>query len=130
MRIYHSTHSPIDIKTLRTATNKYHKLISLAKHTYNSNLILSSIFNLDLLWKSINALLHCNHLWFLPSTKSIASFPQLFATYFFDKVFNCHTNLHYFHYSCSFSPNIYRSRIPHLRTCLSKCNIHSYLTML
>ena len=56
-RVYRSTHSPLDFKVLRTATNKYHKLISLAKRTYNSNLILSSFSNPRLLWSTINFLL-------------------------------------------------------------------------
>ena len=41
VRDYHSTHFPLDFRILRASTNKYHKLISLAKSTYNSNLISS-----------------------------------------------------------------------------------------
>ena len=92
-RVYRSTHSPLDFKILRTITTKYHKNISLAKRTCNSNLILFSISNLHLLWKAINSLLHRNPLRSLPSTKSLSSFPQLFATFFSDKFSNLHINL-------------------------------------
>ena len=92
-RIYCSTHSPLDIKIIRTATNKYHKFISFANRTYNSNLIFSSISNPILLWTAISSLRYRNRLRSLPSTKSLHSFPQLFATCFSNKVCNLHNNL-------------------------------------
>ena len=47
--IYIQSHSLIDLFKLRSATNKYHKLITSAKHSFNSNLILKSASNPRLL---------------------------------------------------------------------------------
>ena len=65
-RIYIQSHSLIDLFKLRSATNKYHKLIISAKRSFNSNLILKSASNPRLLSKTINSLLHRSlHLLFL-----------------------------------------------------------------
>ena len=128
-RNYRSTHSPLDFKFVRTATNKYPKLISLVKHIYIWNLILSSIFNPRILWKTINFLLHRNLLRFLPFTKSLSSLSQLFATYFPDKVSNLHINL----LCTTFATPVHflSKSIPQdFLTFASEWNIHSYLLML
>ena len=85
---------------LRTATNKYHTLISLAKRTYNSNLIIFSNHRLPLLTSSTVCYILLKQSFQSPHQPS----------------------LHHLRHSCSFSPHIYPSRYPHLRTCLSKWN--------
>ena len=48
---YISSHSLLDYKILRTATNHYHRAISAAKKAYFSSRILSSLSNPRTLWK-------------------------------------------------------------------------------
>ena len=44
-RIYIQSHSLTDLFKLRSATNKYHKLITSDKRSFNSNLIIKSASN-------------------------------------------------------------------------------------
>ena len=82
-RKYISTHSVLDYKILRTATNQYHKLIARAKRQFNAQFIQSSIPNPRLLWKNINSLLHRKHTTTLPSSTPKPSLAESFASFFF-----------------------------------------------
>ena len=77
-----SSYSISDYKTLRTATNKYHKLIACAKRNFNAKLIKSSITNPRMLLNNINLLLHYNRTTTLPSTTPKPSLAKSFATFF------------------------------------------------
>ena len=92
-RTYISSHSFLDFKILRTATNRYHKAISAAKKTYFSSRILSSLSNLRTLWKNISHVLHRNSNRTLSTSSPLSSLPQFFATYFSDKITKLHFNL-------------------------------------
>ena len=92
-RVYASSHTTQDFSLLRTATNRYHKLITHAKRLYNSNLVQSTISNPRLLWKTINSILHRKPSRALPSTIPFSTIPQVFADFFSDKVSKLHLNL-------------------------------------
>ena len=92
-RTYISSHSLLDFKILRTATNCYHRAISAAKKVYFSSRILSSLSNPRTLWKNINHILHRNINRTLPTSSPLSSLPQLFATYFSDKITKLYFNL-------------------------------------
>ena len=91
--IYIQSHSLIDLFKLRSATNKYHKLITSGKCSFKSNLILKSASNPHLLWKTINSLLHCSPTPALPTAPARPSLSQLFATFFSEKVSELHLKL-------------------------------------
>ena len=55
-RKYNRTHSLEDLNNLRSATNRYHSLITLAKKKFYSNLISTNNSNPRKLWKTINDL--------------------------------------------------------------------------
>ena len=57
-RIYIQSYSPIYFFKLRSASNKYHKLITSTKRSFDSNLILKSASKSRLLWKTITSLLY------------------------------------------------------------------------
>ena len=76
-RINIQSHSLKDIFKLPSATNKYHKLITSAKSSFNSNLILKSASNTRLLWQTINSLLHRSPTAALPTAPPKASLSQL-----------------------------------------------------
>jgi len=92
-RIWSRTLSFEDLKSLRSATNRYHAAIIKPKRTYNSSLISSSSTNLRQLWKNINILLHRSSLTALPSYDSLSLLSQSFAKFFCDKIHKLHTSL-------------------------------------
>ena len=81
-KIWSSSHSLFDLKLLRSATNHYHAAIIKAKKLYNSSLISSNLHNPRKLWHTINHLLHKIAAPSLPSSDSLSSLPQSFATFF------------------------------------------------
>ena len=82
-KIWSSSHSLLHLKLLRSATNHYHAAIIKAKRLYNSSLISSNLHNPRKLWHTINHLLHRIAAPSLPSSDSLSSLPQSFATFFF-----------------------------------------------
>ena len=81
-KIWSSSHSLLDLKLLRSATNHYHAAIIKAKKLYNSSLISSNLHNPRKLWHTINHLLHRIAAPSLPSSDNLSSLPQSFATFF------------------------------------------------
>ena len=82
-RLESISHSFLDFKILRTATNRYHRAISAAKKAYFSSRILSSLSNPRTFWKNINHILHRNTKRIIPTSSPLSSLHQLFATCFF-----------------------------------------------
>ena len=89
-RTYIASHSIFDLKLLRSSTNRYHKFIAAVKKSFYAALVQSSSSKPRALWKTINNILHrtANH--FLPTSTPLAALPQLFATYFSDKISKLH----------------------------------------
>ena len=81
-KIWSSSHSLLDLKLLRSATNHYHAAIIKAKKLYNSSLISSNLHNPRKLWHTINHLLHKIAAPSLPSSDSLSSF-TIFCNIFF-----------------------------------------------
>ena len=92
-KIWSSSHSLLDLKLLRSATNNYHAAIIKAKKLYNSSLISSNLHNPRKLWHTINHLLHRIAAPSLPSSDSLSSLPQSFATFFSDKIHKLRTSI-------------------------------------
>ena len=90
---YIASHSIFDLKLLRFATNDFHKCISAAKKSFYSSLVQSSSSNPRALWKTIDKILHRTANRSLPTSSPLAALPQLFATYFSDKISKQHFNL-------------------------------------
>ena len=88
-----NTRSPHNLKLFRTATNKYHAAIIIAKKIYNASLISSSASNPRKLWNSINNLLDRKPTSHLPSVIPSQSLSQMFASFFSDKILKLHTAL-------------------------------------
>ena len=82
-----------DLKLLRSATNHYRAAIIKAKKLYNSSLISYNLNNPRKLWHTINYLLHKITAPSLPSSASLSSLPQSFATFFYDKIHKLHTSI-------------------------------------
>jgi hypothetical protein len=91
--IWSKSHSAEDLKSLRTATNHYHAAIIKSKKDYFSRLISSNAKNSRKLWSTVNSLLHRKLSPVLPTTSNINSLCQSFATFFYEKIHNLHTNL-------------------------------------
>ena len=91
-KIWSSSHSLLDLKLLRSATNHYHAAIIKAKKLYNSSLISSNLHNPRKLWHTINHLLHRIAAPSLPSSDS-SSLPQSFATFFSEKIHKLRTSI-------------------------------------
>ena len=83
--LYKRTHSALDwsFKSLR---NHYHKLIFSAKKQYYSHLVSSSYENSRPLWQTVNRLLHRKSSSPLPSSTSVTSLADSFASFFTDKI--------------------------------------------
>ena len=92
-RTYIASHSIFGLKLLRSVTNRYHKFIAAAKKSFYASLVQSSSSKPRALWKTINNILHRNAIRSLPTSSSLAALPQLFATYFSDKISKLHFNL-------------------------------------
>ena len=92
-KVWLRTRSSDDLKPFRTATNSYHSAIIHAKKDFNSKLISSTSAYPRKLWNSINKILHRNSTSKLPSTIDSKSLPQMFATFFSDKVLKLHSAL-------------------------------------
>ena len=87
--IWKRSHSAVDLRLLRQATNHYHAAIITAKRLYNASRISSNLSNPRLLWKSVNHLLHRNATLLLPTSFNSKTLPETFANFFFDKIKNC-----------------------------------------
>ena len=70
-RVWSQSHSAEDLKTFRSATNRYHAAIIKAKRKFKSSLISYSRTNPRELWKSVNQLLHRSSAPTLPSSDSL-----------------------------------------------------------
>ena len=90
-RTYTRTHSTIDLKNLRSATNRYHNLLISAKKNYYSNLIASNRSNPRKLWNTVNGLFHRNSTKPLP--QSISQLAESFANFFSEKISNIRIKL-------------------------------------
>ena len=92
-RVWFRSHSAEDLRALHTASNQYHSAIIKAKKHYNSTLISSSQKNPRKLWNTVNKFLHRTVVPVLPTSNSLSSLSQSFATFFSDKIHKLHTNL-------------------------------------
>lgn len=92
-RVWSRSHSAEDLRALRSASNHYHSAIIKAKRDYNCSLISSSRTNPRQLWKTVNKFLHRTAVSVLPSSNSLSSLSQSFATFFSDKIHKLHTTL-------------------------------------
>ena len=92
-RTYIASHSIFYLKLLRSSTNRYHKFIATAKKSFYAALVQSSSSKPRALWKTINNILRRTANRSLPTTSPLAALPQLFATYFSDKISKLHFNL-------------------------------------
>jgi exonuclease III len=93
-RLWSRTHSAADLKLLRSTTNHYHAAIIRAKKLYNSNLISSNISQPRKLWNSVNKILHRKSANSVPNSIPPTSLPEVFATFFSDKIHKLRFNLH------------------------------------
>ena len=110
---YIASHSIFDLKLLRSATNRYHKFIAAAKKSFYASLVQSSSSKSRALWTTINNILQRTANRSLPTLSSLAARPQLFATYFSDKISKLHFNLQTNPSSTSsFSPTFTPSSTP------------------
>jgi len=87
------THSPHNLKLLRTASNKYHSAIIAAIKCFNASLIASSSLNPHKLLNSISNILERKPTPLIPSLASSQSLSQMFAAFFSDKILKLHTDL-------------------------------------
>jgi HEPN domain-containing protein len=92
-RTWSRSHSSIDLKNFRSASNHYHAAIIKAKKAYNIGLIASSVSNPRQLWNSVNKILHRTSQPVLPTFSSLRCLSQSFAKFFSDKIHNLHTAL-------------------------------------
>ena len=92
-RLWLRTHSPLQLKLLRTATNKYHFAIVDAKKRFNASLVSSCSANPHKIWNTIITLLDRKPASQLPSLASGKSLSQMFATFFSEKIQKLHTAL-------------------------------------
>ena len=98
-RTYIVSHYIFDLKLIQSVNNRYHKFISAAKKSFYASLVQCSSSKPRVLWKTINNILHRTANRSLPTSSPLAALPQLFATYFSDKIFKLHFNLQTNHYS-------------------------------
>jgi len=92
-QIWITKHTALDLQILKSATNHYHAAIIKAKKVYNSALISSSLANPKKLWNTINNLLHKKNGTSLPTATNPKLMPELFATFFSDKIKNLRTSI-------------------------------------
>jgi len=92
-RLWSRTHSAVDFKLLRSATNHYHAAIIRSKKAYNSALISSNISQSKNLWRSVNKTLHRQSAALFPTLFPATSLPSMFATFFSDKIHKLRYNL-------------------------------------
>src|ERR1700733_5174853 len=71
---------------LKSATNRYHKLVASAKKKYYSSLIHSNSSNPRHLWKAVNSLLHRKSSSPLPTSIPSQSIADTFCSFFSDKI--------------------------------------------
>ena len=90
---YIASHSLFDLKLLRSATHRYHKYIAIAKKSFYASLVQSSSSKPRALWKTINNIIHRTANRSQPTSSPLAALPQLFASYFSDKISKLHFNL-------------------------------------
>jgi hypothetical protein len=92
-RTWSRTHLSDDLRSLRSATNRYHAAIIKAKRDYNAKLISSNLTNPRKLWHTVNNLLHRRSIPVLPSSVCLKSLSQSFATFFSDEIHKLHTSV-------------------------------------
>ena len=90
---YIASHSIFYLKLLRSATKRYHKFMAATKKSFYASPVQSSSSKPRALWKTINNILHRTANRSLPTSSSLAALPQLFASYFSDKISKFHFNL-------------------------------------
>src|SRR6218665_2227639 len=72
--------------TLKSATHRYHTLITAAKNKYYSSLIHSSSTNPRHLWRAVNSIVHRKSSSPLPSSIPSPSIADTFCSFFSDKI--------------------------------------------
>ena len=92
-RLWSRSHSALDFKLLRSATNHYHAAIIRSKKAFNSALISSNISQPKNLWRSVNKILHRKSTALFPTLFPTTSLPSMFATFFSDKIHKLRFNL-------------------------------------
>ena len=85
-RWWKSSRLPSDRQKFREQCKSVRKLISLAKSTYLTNVVMQNSSNPRLLWKSLNALLHREKSTVTPSSTPLSSLPDLFCQFFLNKI--------------------------------------------
>ena len=127
-----SHHSIFDLKLLRSSTNRYHKFIAAAKKSFYAALVQSFSSKPRAHWKTINNILHRTANRSLPTSSPLAVLPQIFATYFSDKISKLHFNLQTnppFHRG-SFSPTFSPSSTPLFHSCHLTRNRQSTISII
>src|SRR6218665_2444127 len=79
------------LTNLKSATNRYHKLVIAAKQKYYSSLIHSSSSNPRRLWRAVNSLLHRKSPSPLPTSIPSPSIAHTFGSFFSDKMSSLRT---------------------------------------
>src|SRR6218665_2798204 len=77
---------PWSLVNLKSATHRYHTLITAAKKKYYSSLIHSSSTNPRHLWRAVNSLLHRKSSFPLPSSIPSPSIADTFCSFFSHKI--------------------------------------------
>src|SRR6218665_2267215 len=77
---------PWSLVNLKSATHRYHTLITAAKKKYYSSLIHCSSTNPRHLWRAVNSLLHRKSSYPLPSSIPSPSIADTFCSFFSDKI--------------------------------------------
>jgi len=85
-RSYKRTRDLQILSALKSATNKYHHLLDIAKKRFYSSLVQSRSSNPRLLWKTINQLLHRNSSSPLPNSLPPFSIAESFCSFFSGKI--------------------------------------------
>jgi len=83
--LWSCSHSAVDFKLLRSATNHFHAAIIRSKKAFNSALISSNVSQPKNLWRSVNKILHRQSAALVPTLFPTSSLPSMFATFFSDK---------------------------------------------
>jgi hypothetical protein len=83
----------LDLKRLRSATNRYHAAIIKAKRTCHASTVFSILSNHRKLWQTVNRLLHREPPNAIPDSLHPCNLPNSFASFFSSKIHKLHTNI-------------------------------------
>src|SRR6218665_684028 len=83
---YKCTRDPQLLSELKSATNRYHRLLATAKKKFYSSLVHSRSSNPRLLWKTINQLIHRNSSSPVPNSLPPSSIAESFCSFFSGKI--------------------------------------------